>query len=247
MRTSFHHIAYSALEVCNALEMAAVDRAVSLSGLLPGARALDIGAGNGAISRRLAERFGLSVIAVERDPAMAQLARDRTGGLAGVRVLEMTSTAALDAEGPYDLIVVIGATDPAGPGSREPEAAMEGLREHLNPGGFILWGDLVWTETPPEPLRLIVEASNTYRSDKGYRVAAAGAELEVVSAEMSSDATWDHYTATMDAAARAWLAAHPDAPEAAAVRTSADRVKAMFEFGREYLGFGLYLLRRPVD
>ena len=43
--------------------------------------------------------------------------------------------------------------------------------------------------------------------------------------------------------ARAWLAANPDAPEAPAVRASADRVKAMFDFGRPYLGFGLYLLR----
>lgn len=247
MRTSFHHIAYSALEVCNALEMATVDRAMTLSGLQPGARALDIGTGNGAISRRLAERFGLSVIAVERDPAMAELARERTRGTPGVRVVEMTSTAALDAEGPYDLIVVIGATDSAGPGSRDPEVAMERLREHLNPGGFILWGDLVWTETPPEPLRMIVEASNTYRSDKGYRQAAEGAELELLSAEMSSDATWDHYVATMDATAREWLAANPDAPEAAAVRASADRIKGMFDFGREYVGFGLYLLRRPTE
>ena len=245
MRTSFHRIAYEALDVCNALEMATVDRALALSGLTPGGRALDIGTGNGAISARLAAHFGLEVLAVERDPAMAALARERTDGLT-VRVAEMTSTAALNAEGPFDLIVVIGATDPAGPGSRDPEVAMERLREHLIPGGFILWGDLVWTDAPPEPLRMIVEASNTYRSDAGYRAAAEGAELEVVFAELSSDATWDHYKTTMDAAARAWLAVHPDAPEAPAVRTSADRVKGMFDFGREYIGFGLYLLRRPL-
>ncbi|KQS55259.1 hypothetical protein ASG17_03970 [Brevundimonas sp. Leaf363] len=246
MRTSFHRIAYEALDVCNALEMAAVDRAVTLSGLRPGARALDIGTGNGAVAGRLAQRFGMAVTAVERDPAMADLARERTAGL-DVRVAEMTSTAAMDAEGPFDLMVVIGATDPAGPGSREPEAAMERLREHLTPGGFILWGDLVWTDTPPEPLRLIVEGSNTYHTDAGYRRAAEGAGLEVVSAEMSSDATWDRYVATMDGAAQAWLSAHPDAPEAGAVRTSADRVKAMFDFGREFIGFGLYLLRRPQE
>ena len=246
MRTSFHRIAYEALEVCNALEIAAVDRAVVLSGLPAGARALDIGTGNGAVAGRLAQRFGMAVTAVERDPAMADLARARTAGL-DVRVAEMTSTAALDAEGPFDLMVVIGATDPAGPGSREPEVAMERLREHLNPGGFILWGDLVWTDTPPEPLRLIVEAANTYRSDRGYRQAAERAGLAVVSAEMSSDATWDRYVGVMDGAARAWLAAHPDAPEAGAVRASADRVKAMFDFGREYIGFGLYLLKRPTE
>ncbi|RZJ85771.1 MAG: methyltransferase domain-containing protein [Brevundimonas sp.] len=246
MRTSFHRIAYEALDVCNALEMAAVDRAVALSGLEPGARALDIGTGNGAVAGRLARRFGMAVTAVERDPAMADLARTRTAGLE-VRVAEMTSSAAMDAEGPFNLIVVIGATDPAGPGSREPEAAMERLRENLNPGGFILWGDLIWTDTPPEPLRLIVEGANTYRSDAEYRRGAERAGLEVLSVEMSSDATWDRYVTTMDEAARAWLAAHPEAAEAGAVRTSADRVKAMFDFGRAYIGFGLYLLRRPAE
>ena len=39
--------------------------------------------------------------------------------------------------------------------------------------------------------------------------------------------------------------AAPDAPEAAAIRTAADRVKITFQFGGEFIDFGLYLLHKP--
>lgn len=243
MRASFHLIAYRALDVCNALEMAAVEAAVARADLPAGATALDIGCGNGAVAARLARRFDLNVTAVERDPAMAALARERTAG-SGVVVLETGSETALADLTPQDLIVVIGATEAAAAGLRDPRAVFERLRDHLAPGGRLLWGDLFWRAEPPPPLRMLVEAANTYLTHDGWQAAARAAGFEVVSADVSSPETWDRYTAAMDAAAQAWLAAHPDAPEAPGVRASAQRVKTMFDFGRPYIGFGLYLLRK---
>lgn len=247
MRMSFHRIAYEALKVCNALEMATIDAALARSGLAAGSRALDIGCGNGAIAVHLAERYGLSVTAVELDPSMAALARARIERSKGAVVLqEGRSGDLLNAQPPFDLISAIGSTDPVGDGRRDPAEIFAGLREHLTRGGWLLWGDLVWTDAPPEPLRLITEMNNTYATDAGWRAAANHAGLEVVSAETSSAETWDRYTATMDRAARDWLIANPNAEEAQSVRASADRVKAMFDFGRPYIDFGLYLLRRPA-
>ena len=242
MRVSFNLIAYRALDVCNALDMAAVETAVARTGLTAGAAALDIGCGNVAVAARLARRFGLAVTAVERDPAMAALARERTAG-SGAVVVEAGSEAVLADLPPQDLIVVIGATEAAAAGLRDPKAVFERLRGHLRPGGHMLWGDLFWSADPPEPLRILVEGTNTYLTHEGWQAAAREAGFEVVSAEVSSPETWEHYTTTMDAAARDWLAVNSEAPEAAGVRASADRVKAMFEFGRPYLGFGLYLLK----
>ena len=56
---------------------------------------------------------------------------------------------------------------------------------------------------------------------------------------------YDAYVCDSVAAARAWVEAHPDAPEAASILFNADRVQAIMEFGRDYIGFGLYLLRNP--
>jgi SAM-dependent methyltransferase len=247
VRRNFHQIAYEALEVCNALEPETLAACVARTGLTPGARALEIGAGNGTVSVILARDFGLRVEAVELDWGMTTLAQARiaAAGVADRVILHRLRSEVLlaDMDG-LDLITAIGVTDPVGEGVRAPRAMLEGLRPHLRDGGFLIWGDLFWAAEPPEPLRQLMEMTNLHDTHDGWQAAARAAGYEVVSAEVSSEATWNRYLATMDGAARAWLDANPEAPEHKIVRASADRVKAMFDFGRPYVGFGLYLFRK---
>lgn len=247
MRMSFHRIAYEALDVCNPVEMTTIDARVGATGIGPGARALDIGCGNAAVSIRLANDFGLTVDAVELAPAMADLARTRIATAKAadrVALHEARSTEVLAVGPPWDLIVALGVTEPVGGGVRDPLGMFEGLRPHLTPGGWLLWGDLVWLSEPAPPLRQLVEANNTYADHDGWQAAARAAGFEVVSAEISPPETWDHYTRTMLEAVADWLAAHPDHADAASVAASAHRLKLMFDFGRGMMGFGLYLLKR---
>ncbi|MBX9575476.1 MAG: class I SAM-dependent methyltransferase [Caulobacteraceae bacterium] len=247
MRRNFHQIAYEALAVCNALEPEALAACVGRTGLGPGARALEIGAGNGTVGIVLARDFGMTVEAVELDWGMAAMAQARIAG-AGVadRVTlhRLRSEVVLEDLSDLDLITAIGVTDPVGEGVREPRAMLEGLRPHLRDGGFLIWGDLFWKAEPPAPLRQLTEMTNLHETHDGWQAAALAAGYEVVSADVSSEETWDRYLATMDGAARAWLDANPEAPEHKIVQASADRVRAMFEFGRPYMGFGLYLFRK---
>lgn len=246
---NYHCLAYANLEVCNPLDMATVDAAVRRTGLRPGARALDIGTGNGSIAVRLAEGFGLDVTAVEMDPAMANIARGRIAASTAadhVTLRQATSGAVLADIAALDLIVATGTTDPAGDGRLEPAAIIAALSRHLKPGGWLLWGDLIWRSEPPVPVRQIFELTNRYTTHTGTQTDAVAAGFEVVNAEISPPAAMDHYIGTADREARAWLAEHPDAPEARAVRNSADRVKIMFEFGGSFVDFGLYLLRKPI-
>lgn len=248
MRTTFHRIAYEALDVCNAVEMSTLEAAVSLTGLTPHARAFDIGSGNGAVAIRLAERFGFEVTSVELDPAMAELARARIeASQASCRIIlhEARSDVVLEVGAPFDLIVALGTTEPIGGGVRDPRNMFRGLARRLTPGGWLLWGDLVWLAEPSQPLRQIVELSNRYADHEGWQAAARDAGLEVVSAEVSSPELWNRYRTTMMEAAEAWLAARPDHPAAASIRSRAHQLKLMFDFGEGALGFGLYLLRQP--
>lgn len=245
---NYHCLAYAALEICNPLEMATVDAAVTRTGLPPGARALDIGTGNGVIAVRLAEAFQLDVTAVELDPAMADIARERfaaSPAASRITLRQGTSGAVLADIAPLDLIVATGTTDPAGDGRLDPAAIFNALATHLKPGGWLLWGDMIWNSEPPVPVRQIFEVSNRYTTDAGTRTDAHTAGLEVVSVDISPKTAMDDYVGGADRAARTWLAEHPNAPEAVAVRTSADRVKIMFQFGGDYVDFGLYLLRKP--
>ena len=248
MSMSFQRIAYEALEVCNGVELATLEAAVARTGLGQGATAIDIGTGNATVAIHLAQRFGLTVTAIELDPVMAELARSRIDAArAGDRVSLIVARAAEVLAGmpPVDLIVALGTTDVSGEGRPTPEAGFIALRRHLKPGGWLLWGDVVWRAEPPAPLRQITEATNLYTDDAGWRAAAVVAGFEVVDGRMSPQAVFDAYPTDAVSAVRAWLDLNPAAPEAASIRFNADRVQAITEFGRDYIGFGVYLLRNP--
>lgn len=211
---SLQRIAYEVREVCNGVELSAIEAAIARTGLGSGATAIDIGTGNATVAIRLAQRFDLSVAAVELDPVMAELARSRIEAADASRRVSLTVARAaemLARTEPVDLIVALGTTDVSGEGRPTPEAGFIALRRCLKPGGWLLWGDVVWRAEPPAPLRQITEVTNQYTDD----------------------------------AARVWVEAHPEAPEAPSIAFNADRVQAIMEFGRNYIGFGLYLLRNP--
>lgn len=245
---SFQRIAYEVREVCNGVELPVLEAAVARTGLGAGATAIDIGTGNATVAIRLAQRFGLAIAAVELDPVMADLARSRIEAAAAGDCVSLTVARAaqvLARTEPVDLIVALGTTDVSGEGRPTPEAGFVALRRSLKPGGWLLWGDVVWLAEPPAPLRQITEVTNQYTDDAGWRAAATVAGFEVVDGRISPQEVYDAYVRDSVAAARAWVEAHPGAPEAASILFNADRVQAILEFGRDYIGFGLYLLRNP--
>lgn len=245
---SFQRIAYEVREVCNGVELATLEAAVARTGLGEGATAIDIGTGNATVAIHLARRFGLTVAAIELDPVMAELARSRieaAGVGAGVSLTVARAAGVLGTTPPVDLIVALGTTDVSGEGRPTPGAGFIALRRGLKPGGWLLWGDVVWRAEPPAPLRQIMELSNLYTDDAGWRAAAGAAGLEVFAVWISPPEVFESYPRDSIAAARAWVDAHPEAPEAATIRFHADRVQTMTEFGRDYIDFGLYLLRNP--
>ena len=244
MTTSFGRIAYETLDVCNGVEMATVEAAVARTGLGSGARAVDIGTGNAGVAIRLNQRFGLDVTAIEFDPVMAELAAERIAAAkAEVDLIVGTAAQVLVGLEPLDLIVALGTTNLTGEGRPTPEAGFAFLSRRIRPGGWLLWGDLIWLGEPSAPLRQVVEATNLYTDDAGWVAAAEGAGFALNWRQIATQAVFDAYARDAMGAARAWLETHPDAPEVEAVRFNADRMQAVFDFGHGLIGFGLYLFR----
>ena len=248
MTPTYHSIAYAGFEVANPVTMEAITARIADTGLAEGAVAIDIGAGAGGVSVALARDFGFRIKAVERYPDMAAMIRERATAADvtdRVEVVAEGSATALDRLAPADLIVALGSTEPAGPGLRSADDIFTGLARHLASSGWLLWGDLTWKGEPPEPLRRVIGATGDYATHEGWLAAAEAAGLETAHAGIAPDADWDAFFGGADARVRDWLAANPHDPAAPSIRQRADLSKTTFDFGREWLSFGLYLFRKP--
>ena len=99
--------------------------------------AIDVGCGDGVISRALAVR-GLDVLAVDVSPRMIALARERTppGFTAEYRVLDVANRLAVDTK--FDVVISVAMVHHAPLGAIVPR-----LAELVAPGGVLLVQDVV--------------------------------------------------------------------------------------------------------
>jgi len=242
-------IAYEAMGFCNPLSVETLERTLAWARLKPGLRTLDLGCGNAQMSIHLAEQHRLVVDAIERSPAVAAVARRRLegrGAPGAVTLHEVDSDDFLKAAEPYDVIVSVGASGIV-PGPPEPQEIMEALKGHLKPGGMLLWADPYWKADPDPNFVAMLGAYAAYKTHAGNIEAGEAAGLELWYAGMSPAHEWDDCAFSMYAAAQTWLASHPDDPQAADVRMRAQMQRMAYTtFGRDTLGFGLYLFRRQT-
>lgn len=248
MAPDYHHIAYVGLDVANPVTIEAVLEAAERSGMPAGAKVLDIGAGTGGVSAALARRFGYHVHAIERDPVMVSHIgeRVRDAGLADrVTAVQGVAPQVLGALAPADMIVAMGSTRIGGADVTTPAGIFQVLASHLASPGYVLWGDMTWIAEAPAPLQQIVSMSGIYASDEGWKDAAISAGMQCVSAEISNQDVWDDFFGRADQRVRGWLDANPGVEGWDALKLRTDQIRATFDFGRPYLGFGLYLFRKP--
>lgn len=235
--TSFNLAAYAHMGIANPVSEAAIQAALDQTDLKPGDRVAELGCGNAAAAMVLA-RHGLQVLAVDRGEDMVQLARRKVveaglGDRIAVRLGEAAAVAG--AAAPFRLVAALGTTALTDFGQ---------LAAWIAPGGWLLWGDLLFHG---EPVRAFTEAGLTYDTDAGWRERGRVAGLKLVQVRISDDADWEAYLADLNAAADAWIRANPDHPGKQAVIRRAETLMALYgPAGREALGFGLYLFSKPV-
>jgi len=104
-------------------------------GLTPGLHALEVGAGAGVMTAALAGR-GLLVQAVDRSPAMLELARGRAAadGPGRVALTQADAGELPYADGSFTLVIALGVI----PWLRSAAAAAGELARVLRPGGFLV-------------------------------------------------------------------------------------------------------------
>jgi SAM-dependent methyltransferase len=226
-----------------------LDRVLAVSGVTHGWRAADLGCGPATMALHLAERYGLTVEAVDRSQVMLALAKTRLtgrGGPGAVHFHQAESADYLASAEPCDLLVAVGAAALV-PGAADNTQQLAALAKGVRPGGRILWGETFWKREPSAQFRALTgPVAALYAGHADYVAAGAAAGLTPLYAAVSSDQEWDEYAWRYSTAVETWLAEHPDDPQAPAMRQRIAGYRALYlGEGRDTLGFGLYLFARP--
>jgi SAM-dependent methyltransferase len=244
-RRRFSAIAHGDLVLWNPLPQAATLALIDSLDVPPTGRVLDVGCGRAELLIRLLARTGASGVGVDPWPHAMTLARAAAAGRVDHFRLELRHESfdpSRFAAASFDVALCIGASNAAG-GRVE---TLRALRRLLAPGGTAVVGEGRWLREPDPEYLAFLGAPRDELLDHAGNVALAHDEgFEVVRSLVSSNEDFEAYETSYAANVERFVEEHADDPDAAAFR---DRIRAWraayLRWGRDTLGFALYVLRR---
>jgi ubiquinone/menaquinone biosynthesis C-methylase UbiE len=214
--------------------------------LTPGMRQLDLACGKGEMLCQWSLRWGIEGVGVDISKVFLAAAHERATELGvGYRVsfVEADAGTYLAEAKSFDIVSCIGATW-IGNGL---SGTLSLLLPAVKPGGLILVGEPYWVTPPPEEAFAALEiAPDDFGSltETLERFSAGG--LELVEMVLADGDSWDRYIASQWWTCSEWIRDNPDHPDAPAVRAFYEQSRrAYLEFERQYLGWGIFVLRVP--
>lgn len=248
-RDRFSSIAHATHTICNPISSEATDEAIGRLALASGSRALDIGAGKGEMLARIAERFDTDGTAVERSPRMAAACRVRAARVSrgSVATIESDATAWLVAHRaaenpPFDAALCVGSTHALGSFTE----TIHSLRGLVRPGGWVVIGEGYWRREPDDAYLAALGASrDDYTTHEGNVAKINASGLSVVWQTAATVADWAEYEWRYLWNVERFANDNPGDPDREAMLARARGWHEIVErWGRETLGFGLYVARR---
>jgi SAM-dependent methyltransferase len=209
---------------------------------------LDIGCGRGHVLHLILSQSSKRGIGVDSSPlAIARAANDLAPLVAAGRltlVNEVFDASRFAAES-LQLVICIGSTHAAG-GYR---ATLQAAKRLLRAEGLLLIGEGYWKTSPADEylafLGMSAEEQSTHLANQ-----AAGVEegFELLACSQCNLEEWDVYEGQYARNVEAYVAAHDGDPDAPAMLARIHAWRAAYlRWGRDALGFGLYLFRARPD
>ena len=214
--------------------------------LRPGAGVIDIGCGKGEMLIRLAEKFAIKGVGVDKSPYCIREANQRKrhrAPRAKLEFVEIDGARYRPKDGELsDLAMCIGASWIFG-GYKN---TLRDLSRMTRPLGLVMAGEPFWRKDPPQEY---LDAAGLSRNSFSthYDNAASGESqgLALVYTLVSNEDDWDRYEALHWYAANQYALSNPQDPdlEDLLARNSRER-ESYLRYGRETLGWAIYLFRK---
>jgi SAM-dependent methyltransferase len=212
-------------------------------GLAPGMKILDFGAGYGEPLMIWAREFGILGVGIEFREACCRRARKKISGhgLADrLHIIHKDASKYSFRKGAYDVAVCLGASfiwNGFGPTIRK-------LKQATRPGGKIAIGEPYWNRTPAPKEYVRRLKDYTIHTEHGLLDIARseGYDFEYIVRSNTDD--WDRYETGNWYGLQKWLEENPRHPDRRQVIGWLRKNQEEYlRWGREYLGWGIYLMR----
>jgi len=242
----FYGITHADHVICNPTSPERLDELIGLMDLPPGATVWEAACGKGELLVRLAERRGVRGIGVDLSPYELPVARERAAArvpTADLRFVEGDAAAHHPEPASVDLAVCLGASWIWG----DHRGTVAALRSFARPGGYVLVGEPYWRREPdPDYLAAGELDAGDVSTLHGNVEIAAQEGLTLLYALPSREEDWDRYELLQLRAAERYALAHPDDPDVDELLARARRgADAYLRWGRDTLGWAIYLFRTP--
>jgi SAM-dependent methyltransferase len=216
---------------------------------LPGSgRVLDVACGKAEFLCLVAERYGVTGTGLDLSPFTIEEAR--------------RNVAARGLEGRIELLHLDGGEYEPDPGATLDLAScvggswiyeghkgtLEALGGMVQPGGLVLVGEPFW-RTQPDPDYLKLAGCDAGLCGTHWANVRTGLDLglSLLYTAVSNEDDWDRYEGLQWQAAERYAAAHPEDPDVEALlQTARQNRDAYLRWGRDCLGWAMYLFRKPV-
>jgi SAM-dependent methyltransferase len=245
MSLRFHEIAESGHRILNPLTDDKLNLLGEICDFTPGTRILDLACGKGELLTRWATDYGVQGVGVDISKVFLNAARTRADELGvadRVEFVEADAAAYEDTPESYDVVSCIGATWIGG----GLEGTLSLMRRWLRPNGIVLVGECYWTSPPPpEACTALQIDQDSFTSLIGTADRAETAGFELLEMVLANPDSWDRYVASQWWTISDWLRDNPDDPDAPAMRDFLTQARrSHLEYGRDYLGWGVFVLRQ---
>ncbi len=241
----FTTIAHRNHHICNPLDPAVPERVMAGLGMSAGDRVIDVGCGKAALLVDLARHYGAIGLGVDINAAFLSEGRAlaERHGVATLVTLMETEASRLEVEpGSFALALCIGSTHALG---GYPET-LRALARLVRPGGHVLAGQGYWRRAPEEEyLERLGATVDEMTTHEGNIAAGITEGLDAAGAWISGDDEWDRYEELYAHTVERYVAEHPEDPDTPAMLERIRRWRETYRrWGRDTLGFGLYLFRQ---
>jgi len=233
-------IAERYLEIVNPITPEKIVTIGQMAGMRAGKTLIDFGCGFAEPLVLWAENFGISGVGIDIRQKAIERARVKIaqrGLKERLQVVQGKGAEYRFEPGSFDFATCVGATFIWG--GYKP--ALQALKQAIRPGGKLLVGEVYWLRdsVPPD----LAQSQTEIHSEKWLLKTTWEAGLEVEYVVRASHDDWDTYEAGNWYGLSRWIEENPEHPERQEVIDFLHENQVeYFTYGREYFGWGLYLL-----